>query len=78
MLRSSIKAERSHFQWAKQGLCILLLTLLILLNLFMGSSSNPSIIGIKKCGSAYWLIQGVFVIFCIIAAYIAVHLAKRD
>ena len=44
----------------------------------MGSTTRPSIIGISKCGAAYWIIQGVFVIICIAAAKIAVYLAKRD
>lgn len=55
-LRSSVHAEASHCQCAKQGLCILLMTMLILMNLFMGSSSKPSIIGVTKCGTSYWII----------------------
>lgn len=33
-----IKSEQSHGQWLKQGLCVVLLILLILMNLCMGTS----------------------------------------
>ena len=77
-LRRSVKQESSHFQWAKQGLCILLLTALIMMNLCMGSSGMESIIGLKKCDAAYWGIQGIFFVLCIIVTIIAVRLAQRD
>ena len=37
-----------------------------------------SIIGIKKCGAAYWIIQFVFVLLCILASAYAVKVARRD
>lgn len=77
-LRSSIKKEASHFQWAKQALCLTLLASLILLNLCMGSASRESIIGIQKCDSAYWLVQIAFVVICIIFTFLAVRMAKHD
>ena len=73
-----MKKEASHFQWAKQALCLTLLALLILLNLCMGSASRESIIGIQKCDNAYWAVQFAFVVICIIFTVIAVRLAKHD
>ena len=73
-----MKAESSHFQWAKQGLCIFLLLMLILMNLMMGSSNFESIVGLKKCDGAYWAIQAVFFVICILCTFVAVYLAKRD
>ena len=46
--------EAGHLQWAKQGLCFGLLLCLILMNLMMGTSSHPSIVGIQKCDMGYW------------------------
>ena len=55
-----------------------MLSCLVLMNLMMGSSSRKSIIGIKKCDSAYWSIQIAFVILCAVAATIAVRMAQRN
>ena len=59
-------------------MCIFLLIMLILMNLMMGSTTMDSIVGIKKCAAGYWIVQGVFVIICIICTVIAVKLARRD
>ena len=49
-----------------------------MMNLCMGSSGMESIIGLKKCDAAYWGIQGIFFVLCIIVTIIAVRLAQRD
>jgi len=77
-LRKNVRSEASHFQWARQGICIFLLTTLILMNLLMGSSSRESLIGIKKCEAAYWGIQLGFVAICIVCTVIAVKMARTD
>lgn len=77
-LRRSVKAESSHFQWAKQGLCITLLAALILMNLMMGSSNMDSIVGLKKCDGAYWGIQIFFLAICVLGTIAAVKMAQRD
>ena len=77
-LRSSVRQEASHFQWAKQGLCIFLLAMLILMNLLMGSKNFKSIVGVQKCAAGYWGLQGGFVLICILCTVVAVKLARRD
>ena len=77
-LRSIVREETSHAQWSKQALCIVLLICLILMNLCMGSSQMPSIIGIERCDSTYWYIQVGFVILCVIFTFIAVRIAQRN
>lgn len=77
-LKRSLTLEESHFQWAKQGLCFILLASLILMNLAMGSKNVDSIFGIKKCSAWYWNVQGIFVAICIICTMIAVRMARRD
>ena len=44
----------------------------------MGSSTMPSIIGIERCGSAYWGVQVGFILFCFLFTFIAIRLARRD
>ena len=48
------------------------------MNLFMGSSSQESIIGIEKCGAAYWIIQIIFILLCIPCTFLAVRMARAD
>lgn len=73
-----VRKENSHLQWTKQGLCFVLLTALILMNLCMGSSSRPSIIGMTKCSTSYWLIQVAFVVLCVFFTYGAVRIAQDE
>ena len=78
LLRFIVRQETSHFQWTKQGLCLSLLTFLILLNLCMGSTTTESIIGIQRCDTAYWGIQVAFLLVCALFTFIAVRVAQRD
>lgn len=48
------------------------------MNLCMGSKNVDSIIGIKKCSAMYWVVQGIFVLICIIATMVAVRWARKD
>ena len=70
--------ESGHAQWSKQLLNIGMLLLLILMNLFLGSSTRPSLIGVKNCSSAYWVIYGLFIAACFVATAVAVIIAKKE
>ena len=48
------------------------------MNLCMGTKSNPSIIGLEKCGLGYWLIQIGFLVTCVIFTVISVKISIRD
>jgi len=48
------------------------------MSLFMGSATIPSIIGIERCGSAYWGVQVGFILFCFLFTIIAIKLARQD
>ena len=48
------------------------------MNLSLGSSSKPSIIGLKLCSHGYWTIYSLFIVICIFATALAVWMAKRD
>ena len=78
-LRSIVRQESSHFQWIKQALCLSLLILLILVNFCIGSAERKSIItGVEQCDAAYWMIQVIFVVFCVLFTVIAVRVAQND
>jgi len=55
-----------------------MLTALILMNLFLGSSSKPSIIGVKNCSPIYWFIYALFLVICFATTAIAIYIAKKE
>jgi uncharacterized membrane protein YfcA len=77
-LKQIVESETSHYQWSKQGLNISLLGMQILMNLFLGSSSSPSIIGIKNCTGGYWLVYASFLAVCAVATLIAIRIARKE
>ena len=77
-LRYRVKFESTHWQWVRQLFCLILLTALILLNLFMGTKSNESIIGWKRCSGAYWAAFFVFLCVCALILFLGIRLAKHD
>ena len=56
----------------------MLILLLILMNLAIGSSTRESIIGVKKCSTWWWTIQGIFIVICILFTSVAVKVAKKE
>lgn len=70
--------EQSHAQWKKQSICLGLISLLILMNLSLGSSEKPSIEGIKSCSALYWLIQVAFIAICFLVTWYSIRLNKRE
>lgn len=55
--------------WKTHAICIGLLSLLFVVNLFRGSSKNPSIINIQKCGVLDWSIFMGFIVVNIVVFY---------
>ena len=68
--------EAGQKQFAKQGICLLLIICVILMNYLNASSHTKSPIGIKMCGFVYWFIQFVFVCICGVMTWVAVRLAS--
>jgi uncharacterized membrane protein YfcA len=77
-LQQIVERESGHKQWEKQGINILILALQILMNLFMGSRSVKSIVGIKNCSSAYWTLYCVFLLVCVKVTLFAVYRARQE
>ena len=48
------------------------------MNLFIGSKSKPSIIGVERCSGWYWGIQLLFVLECIILTIYAVKINQKE
>jgi uncharacterized membrane protein YfcA len=59
-----IEMERTHLQWAKQGINFFIFLILVFINLYRGSKKNPSMFGIERCSGADWSSLVVFVILC--------------
>ena len=59
-----INLEKTHFQWAKQGINFAIFVILLFINLYRGSKKNPSMFGIKRCSGADWTSLVIFVILC--------------
>jgi len=77
-LKSLVNQENGHGQWIKQGLNILLLIILIMMNLFRGNSSMDSIIGVEKCSAMEYVITVIFVLICVLFTWIAVVINAKE
>ena len=55
-LKKIAQAEEGHFQIVKQLLVWFMIFCVIMMNLMLGSSSFDSIVGIKECTVAYWMV----------------------
>jgi hypothetical protein len=47
-------------------------------NLFLGSCSRKSIVGIPICKPLYWAILGIFVLYCVFCIVISVNMTKSE
>ena len=72
------KRESGQKQFAKQGICLLLIVCVILMNYLNPSSHIESPIGISMCGFLYWFIQFLFVCLCGVMTWVAVRIASSE
>ena len=78
-LKALVEAEKTHYlQWKKQLIVFTMIACVIVMNLFLGSSSNPSIVGIKECSVWYFLVEASFVLICICVTYIAIAINRQE
>jgi len=56
--------ERNHQQWEKHVVTLSIFTAIVLLNIYRGSQSKPSIFGVKSCSVFDWGGIVVYLIFC--------------
>ena len=48
------------------------------MNLSLGSSKAPSIVGIERCSAPYWLLQGIFFWICLLYVSLAIKMAQSE
>jgi hypothetical protein len=77
-LKLIVERESGHKQWEKQLINFSVLASLILMNLFMGSRSTKSIVGIANCSGGYWALWGGFLVICGLVTVWVVHRARQE
>lgn len=65
-------------QLKKQGICLLLILCVILLNILQPSTTEDSPIGIKMCGWIYWFMELAFVFICVFMTWVAIKLSASE
>ena len=73
-MRELVKQERSHGQWAKQGINLICLTFLLLQSLFRGGKGS---IGFERCSNADWIFLTLFVIVMVSIVVLAVKYVAK-
>jgi hypothetical protein len=48
------------------------------MNLSLGSSKAPSIIGIERCEPVYWVMMGIFIWICVLYTSLAIKTAQQE
>lgn len=48
------------------------------MNLTIGTTKAPSIIGIQVCAPVYWVLQGIFFWICILYVSLAIKIAQSE
>ena len=59
-----IAAEKTHFQWSKQGKNFFVFLCLAFVNLWRGSKRTPSLFGVEVCSVADWSSIGIYAAIC--------------
>ena len=70
--------ESGQAQFVKQGLCLFLITCVILMNYLMPTASRKSKIGIELCSALYWCIEIFFLCICGGITYVAVRISAAE
>ena len=74
-----VERERSNLlNWRVHLLCTILLALAFVVNMMRGSSKNPSIINIAKCGTLDWGLFTGFILINIAVFYTQVVRVQNE
>ena len=77
-LQSIERLEKSHLQWKKQGINLLIFFLLALLNMIRGSKENPSLFGVEVCSWQDWTSLVVYISVCIAISVYSVKVVQQE
>lgn len=72
------KLEKSHLQWKKQGINLLIFFLLALLNMVRGSKENPSLFGVEVCSWQDWTSLVVYIALCVALSVYSVKVVQDE
>ena len=61
--------ERNHQQWEKHLVTLAIFIAIVLLNIYRGSQSKPSIFGVKSCSVFDWGGIVAYLVFCVFLTY---------
>jgi len=61
--------ERNHQQWEKHLVTLAIFIAIVLLNVYRGSQSKPSIFGVKSCSVFDWGGILAYLVFCVFLTY---------
>jgi len=77
-LEKILAKERRYLDYEKVTLLLLNLVVLVILNLFKGSSNTNSIVGFEYCGTGFWVFQFLYIPFGILFLYLFMLLLSRE
>jgi uncharacterized membrane protein YfcA len=76
-LERLLKAEESHLkQWSKHLLALTAIVLSLLVNFLRGNKKNQSVIEIKHCSQADWVIFTCFIVCMLIMSVVGLTIVK--
>lgn len=67
-----LEREKTHAQWDKHILCLIVLVSQCLINLLRGSKANPSIVGIEHCGALDWILFALYLGICVAMSVVSI------
>ncbi len=76
ILDGILKIEESHKQWAKHGLCAIVLIAQVIVNLVRGSKSTASLLsflGYSRCAWYDFTISGSYLLICVAITLLAIR-----
>lgn len=72
LVERMLEREKTHAQWDKHLLCLIVLVSQCLINLFRGSKANPSIVGIEHCGPVDWVLFALYLAICCVMSVVSI------
>ena len=72
------KREGGQWQIKKQGMCIFIITCVILMNILLASKSQEPPIGVTMCSGIYWTVEVLFIVMCALMTWLSVKINANE
>ena len=69
-----IEVEKTHKQWKKHGICMIVLISQIVINLLRSASFSP----IEKCSIWDWMLFSLYLVICGIVTVVSTRVVMRE